>query len=388
MPYVVGLVAIACVLAAIGNALAMRYPKPYGIFSICFVILYIIGTIILMCIFVRPDPVFIIVGILVVAIECWTLYQFQKYAAMACELIGVCREVGTVHTGIYKLAAATIVSQFIWMAAYVSVTSRTLAMFEGAGYFAVLVHSIFTWYWVAETIRNTVHVSVAGSLATWYFAGDDFAQRNPTWQSFKRASTYSAGSIMFASLLVAILMTLRRLFRLLQMRNNRNVWLMILSIVARIFLVVIEALLRFFNKFALTIVAIEGESYWRAIKKTSALLGENGFEMVMQNNITVSIIAASTLMSGFTCAGIGALMAHAAGLHILPLAIAGLVVGFVIVEGAFVMIESGSISVLMCWLMYPEKLRQSRPQLYAMLAAAEESYGGDIARREASTANV
>ena len=363
-----------------------------------------------MCVLVRPDPVFIVVGLLVVFIELWTLYHFNKFADFAVQLISTCREVGKVHTGVYKLAAATIVAQMVWMGVYLSVTARTLAMFDGAAFYAVGIHSIFTFYWVAETIRNITHVTVAGSLATWYFAGDEFRQSNPTWQALKRSTTYSFGSICLASLLVAILQTLRRIFRMLQSENRDNIWLVILSIVARIMLVVIEALLRFFNKYVLTMVAIYGCSYWDGVKRTRTLFGSNGFEMVMQvcslffflfffqnnknknicsydffclllqNNITVTIISASALIGGFTCAGVGALMAHAAGKEVALLAAAGFVLGLFIVEGSFVLLESGSISVMLCYLLHPAKLQQSRPELYELMLAAEQKFGGGISR--------
>ena len=57
-------------------------------------------------------------------------------------------------------------------------------------------------------IKNTVHVTVAGAVASWYFKADD-TPAQATVHALKRATTTSFGSICFGSLLIAIVSFLR-----------------------------------------------------------------------------------------------------------------------------------------------------------------------------------
>lgn len=89
-------------------------------------------------------------------------------------------------------------------------------------------------YWVCQVIKNSVHVTVSGTCATWFFMNP--IPSNPTLGSFRRffffsilekvtkvcliyylffcrAMTTSFGSICLGSLLVALLQTLRAIFR-------------------------------------------------------------------------------------------------------------------------------------------------------------------------------
>lgn len=243
---------------------------------------------------------------------------------------------------------------------------------EGAAFYGIGVHSLLTFYWIAETLRNVVHTTVAGSLAAWYFQGDSYRVANPTLGAFRRATTYSFGSICFGSFLVALLMTIRRVLQMLQhSKSNRNIFLLILAIIARIFLVFVEAILRFFNRYVFTVVAIYGVSYIQAAKKTIALFGERGFEMVMQNNIVVSIISASTIVGAFSMALVGYLLSSSLGLDSYAAAIISACLALFIVEGAFALLESGSMSVMVCYFLHRAKLQMSRPELYLMMEQAE-----------------
>ena len=101
----------------------------------------------------------------------------------------------------------------VWMMAWSFAVMSVLPKWQGGSLYGILVHQLFTMYWVSEVIRNVTHVTVCGSHASWYFAGDNYRAANPTLGAFRRAATYSFGSICFGSLLVAILQTLRRLFQ-------------------------------------------------------------------------------------------------------------------------------------------------------------------------------
>eukprot|EP00833_Pecoramyces_ruminatium_P002069 jgi/Orpsp1_1/1176101/evm.model.c7180000056404.1 len=87
----------------------------------------------------------------------------------------------------------------------------------GGACYVIYVFLLFSFYYSAQVINNTVHVTISGLFATYYFQGIlnpatmeiQVDVKNPTLKSFKRAITTSFGSICFGSLIIAIIQTLR-----------------------------------------------------------------------------------------------------------------------------------------------------------------------------------
>ena len=73
----------AILFAVVANALAFRFPRQYGICAIIFQILFTIGYVIWLCVAIAPDPYIIVIGVIVVCVFLWTLYNFYKYIDFA-----------------------------------------------------------------------------------------------------------------------------------------------------------------------------------------------------------------------------------------------------------------------------------------------------------------
>lgn len=76
------------------------------------------------------------------------------------------------------------------------------------------------FYWGHQVISNVVHVTVAGTVGTWWFnpvLANSCCSSGVT-SSFKRATTFSFGSICLGSLIVAIVNAVRSMVRM--MRNS------------------------------------------------------------------------------------------------------------------------------------------------------------------------
>ena len=76
----------------------------------------------------------------------------------------------------------------------------------------LVVFVTFAGYWISEWIKNTIHTSVAGVYGSWYFcAGKPGGiPKGSSMGAFKRATTYSFGSISLGSLIVAIINMIRQ----------------------------------------------------------------------------------------------------------------------------------------------------------------------------------
>lgn len=75
----------------------------------------------------------------------------------------------------------------------------------------LIVFVSFTMYWILEWLKNTIHTTVAGLYASWYFSPVGQFPKGATRGSARRALTYSFGSISLGSLVIAIIQFLRQL---------------------------------------------------------------------------------------------------------------------------------------------------------------------------------
>lgn len=125
----------------------------------------------------------------------------------------------------------------------------------------VYIALALSFYWTVEVIKNTVHTAIAGVAATYYFQYPHAVPKNPSWNSLKRACTYSFGSICFGSLIVAIIRTLRLILRNAEQearRSNSPAAAIVLCLVQCI-VGCIESIIMYINKYAFAEIAIYGK---------------------------------------------------------------------------------------------------------------------------------
>merc|ERR1712113_494642 len=101
------------------------------------------------------------------------------------------------------------------------------------------------YFWTEQVIQNIIHVTVAGTIGTWWFYP---LEANSTCskaigQSFCRAITSSFGSICFGSLLVAIVQALRQLIEMARQNDDNNAMLLC---ILDCLLSMIEGLIQYF----------------------------------------------------------------------------------------------------------------------------------------------
>lgn len=258
---------------------------------------------------------------------------------------------------------------------------------DGA-YFGVLAYSLFSLYWTQQVIKNVGHVTLGGVFAAFYFlsptihnAGSSTATpqgpgmpKYPTLSSFKRAMTTSFGSIAFGSLVIAAIQFIRFIIR--QIVYNADGPLVFLACCLDCILGCIEGLIEFFNEYAFAQVAIYGKPYVRAAKDTWNLLKTRGFDVIIQENLTNSVL----MVGGFIVAAIGVgvafLVALVQGVNIsatvsmLFLIIVPLIVGFLLFGVVAVVIDSGTATTFVCLAEEPDALYRTKPELYEAIRTA------------------
>eukprot|EP01043_Picozoa_sp_COSAG02_P064528 COSAG02_NODE_9463_length_2208_cov_7.305358_1_plen_642_part_01 len=106
------------------------------------------------------------------------------------------------HPAVLKIALVAVLTQAIWLVVWIFAATSSIGSSDTKGTFLCLV----SLFWSVQVIKNVVHVTCAGTLASWYFVTNE---RQPTLAAFRRSITYSFGSICFGSLIVAILKSVR-----------------------------------------------------------------------------------------------------------------------------------------------------------------------------------
>jgi len=217
---------------------------------------------------------------------------------------------------------------------------------------------IFSFFWTSQVIKNIVHVTAAGCFATWYFLNGTGMPADPTLKSFRRATTYSFGSICLGSLLVAIVKTIRAV---LQSLRNQNATL---ACIVDCILGCIDSLLRFFNNYAFAMVAIYGKSYWNSAKDTFALFERSGVLLLVNDNIISTVIFMVCLIGGCITAVLAGGISYALVDHWYIVAVVAFFIGFSMLMMTMEVVESGTSTLFVCYAEDPMALQRNDPVLY------------------------
>lgn len=225
------------------------------------------------------------------------------------------------------------------------------------------VLSVFSLYWTIQVIWNSTRTAIAGVFATFYFThGSGQRVKSATVKSLNRALTYSFGSICFGSLLVAIIQTIRFLIRAASSKDS------IIGIILDSLFSIIESLIKYFNSYAYTQIAIYGKSFVGAASDTWGLFKRTGIEAVVNDNLIDTVC-------GFISIGLALLIACISFIinyfiyevdypTCLVLSLVFGLFGSMISYTGFEVVTAGATALFVCMAEEPGALQQNDPQLY------------------------
>ena len=149
-------------------------------------------------------------------------------------------------------------------------------------------------------------MSAAGTVGTWWFTPSDANSffSSAVTSSFRRAMTYSFGSICLGSLVVAILQILVDYFRRLQ----RNRACIMLICIIQCILIFLESLMEYFNKWAFVYVGLYGYDYRTAGKNVFNLFKSRGWTSILSHNLVQRCLWLISICIGLITGGIVALL--------------------------------------------------------------------------------
>ncbi|OUM61321.1 hypothetical protein PIROE2DRAFT_45305 [Piromyces sp. E2] len=245
--------------------------------------------------------------------------------------------------------------------------------------YVVYIFLIFSFYYSSQVISNTVHVTISGVFATYYFRGVvdkntkkiEVDVKNPTLQSFKRAITTSFGPICYGSLIIAIIRTLEYLARQMkeQASEDQNFVVAIIACCIECIISMIGDIIEYFNVYAFTEVAIYGKSYCEAAKDTWEICKAHGIEALINDNLignvlSIGALSVACMCTALTCA-IGFLILGIEEVVIyVVFGIIAFLFGFAIFSVVAQVINSGVATTFVCICEDPDALHYTKPELW------------------------
>ena len=240
----------------------------------------------------------------------------------------------------------------------------------------VAIYSVFSMFWTTQVIVNVVHTAIAGVFATYYFTdGSNQLVTQATSQSVKRALSYSFGSVCFGSLIVALIQTLR--FVLRSAHNGRN---NLAKAIIDCVLDIIEGLVRYFNYYAYTQIAIYGKSFVEAASDTWELIKRRGLEAIINDDLIGAccgfICVFAMVLSMAFSTGVSVFIYNVPFFTALIVSILFSLIALMITASTMKVITAGSTSIFVCLAEDPRALQRNNPTLYGTITT---KYGAFLA---------
>ncbi|KAM9980761.1 hypothetical protein ACTFIY_003087 [Dictyostelium cf. discoideum] len=273
------------------------------------------------------------------------------------------------YPSVIRAGYVSIIFNFVWFIIFGSAFARVNMVYTGAIQTCINVYMVFTLYWVFHVIKNTLHTTVSGLLATWYFCSGPNGvgmPHNPTLGSARRALTTSFGSICFGSLIISLIETLRYLSQM--MINNRNVVVKIIGYIFNCILSMLSSIVQFFNTYAFTHVAIYGKSFCDSAKSTFTMFENRLGSTIINDNFVGTTIAIGGLVASLLLSILGALISIPFGMSPYGGALA-FFIGYLVIITNLEVVYSSTISLFVCYVMEPEVLAHTKPQLYQIYSS-------------------
>jgi hypothetical protein len=162
-----------------------------------------------------------------------------------------------------------------------------------------------SYFWTAQVVKNVVHVTVAGTVGTWWFSPAEATSccSQGIRGSYLRSITTSFGSICLGSLIVAIIQAVKEMLH--SMRDGNDSMMMCL---AECLLGCIESLVEYFNQWAFVYVGVYGYSFMEAGMNVIQLFKSRGWTAIIADNLVDTVLLMVSLAVGILTGIVGVIV--------------------------------------------------------------------------------
>lgn len=363
-----GILPLVCIAALVSMGLSsttivlmMKYPTESV--RVALVFSGVLVCCLMVMSFFSGDVVVIIMPTFLFVLTVWYIYRVWNRIPFAAANLKTALSAVRSNVGLscvaYFMTIVTFAWSGFWMMGMASVAT------ENAGIVFLLFVS---FYWTVGVFTNTVHVTTAGTVGTWWFVPGEASSCFSTGlkDSFCRATTYSFGSICFGSLVVAVIRALRAMAR----QRSRNGEF--LRCIAECILACIANLVEYFNKWAYVYVGLYGFGYIEAGKNVLQLFEQRGWTSIVTDDLcdrvlmmmNIGVGATTGIISMFLVLFDKSLLADDVGdSPIVKAFFLGFLVGAVVCSILMSVVSSAVNTVIVCFAESPNEFETNHPAL-------------------------
>ena len=244
----------------------------------------------------------------------------------------------------------------------------------------LIVFITFAGYWITEFIKNAIHTIIAGVYGSWYFCSGKPGgmPSGATRGAFRRAMTYSFGSISLGSLLVAIVNMLRQAASVAanQERSEGNMVGYIMYCILSCLIGILQWAVNFLNRYAFSHIALYGKAYIPAAKDTWRMIKDRGIDALINDCLIGPVITMGSTFVGILSALLAYLYlefthpAYNDGRTFTPVVMAyAFLIGLQTCQIILTPISSGVDTIFVAAAWDPEILIHEHPDLWARMVA-------------------
>jgi len=161
-----------------------------------------------------------------------------------------------------------------------------------------------SYYWVHQVFVYTVHVSVAGTVGTWWFVPEEASSccSSAVTSSVGRSCTSSFGSVCLGALIVAFIKALRAVANNARDSGDANA---LLICCVDCLLGCLESIVQYFNQWAFVYVGVYGYGYYEAGKNVIGLFTDRGWEVIIADDLVGNALSLVSIILGLAMAAFG-----------------------------------------------------------------------------------
>lgn len=326
----------------------------------------------LLCVsgFIAGDAMTGILGLLFFLISyCYMRAVWSRIPFAASNLVTATSAIRS-NMGVTVFAFFSIILMALWTVLWATTSYATAYIIGGCdenfecessiGGFTVFLLFV-SFFWTVQVIKNVVHVTVAGTVGTWWWSPNEAGSccSPAVRDSYVRSMTYSFGSICLGSLLVAILQAIKQMCHKMREQNDGC-----LACLAECIIGCLQSLMEMFNTWAYVYVGLYGYTFVEAANNVMTLFRARGWDAIITDNLVETVLFLVSIGTGLVTGAIAALLSWILDLYEPA---GAFFLGFAVSSGLTLVIMSciGSAvnTVIVCFAEDPNAFKANHPQL-------------------------
>merc|ERR1719473_1950274 len=171
---------------------------------------------------------------------------------------------------------------------------------------------LFWFFWTVEMIMAFAAIVVAGAVGSWYWAGgrldgDKTQNSGEVSRAFWNAIRYHLGTIAFGAAIIAVVRLIRAILAYIQKKTEGSDSKILKTIfcIFQCCLWCLQKCLKFINKNAYIITAVQGKGFISAAVDAFKLLSANIVRVGTISYMSTFVLLLGKMVVSFCCLGIG-----------------------------------------------------------------------------------